>query len=60
MPGTTATKLSSKRKSLRFEGIDLKRSIGLASGLGNSVGKNGTIGSCPIKLKKIRINEPSI
>jgi len=25
--------------------MDLKRSIGLASGLGNSVGKNGIIGS---------------
>jgi len=44
MPGNTNTKLKSKRNNLKFEGIDLNKSIGSESGLGISVGKKGIIG----------------
>ena len=44
IPGTTKTKLNNNKNNLRLEGIALKISIALASGLGNSVGKNGIIG----------------
>jgi hypothetical protein len=44
MPGNTNTTLKRKRHNLKFEGIDLNKSIGSESGLGISVGKKGIIG----------------
>ena len=60
MPGKTNAKLKSKRNSLRFDGIVLKISIGSASGLGNSDGKKGIMGNCPMVENSISINDPNI
>jgi hypothetical protein len=60
MPGKTNAKLKSSKNNLRFDGIVLKISMGSASGLGNSEGKKGIIGSCPIVENSISINDPKI